>query len=85
MENGNGMTDDQLIQIATDAGYTDPSVAADIKSGKYIGYVGDETKAVFATGLQSTPTVYVNGTQVQDPKALMTTGGMTSVIANAAK
>lgn len=84
-ENGNGMTDDQLIQIATEAGYTDPSVAADIKSGKYIGYVGDETKAVFATGLQSTPTVYVNGTQVQDPKALMTTGGMTSVIANAAK
>ncbi|MTE16603.1 thioredoxin domain-containing protein [Nocardia sp. CT2-14] len=84
-ENGNGMTDDQLIQIAVDAGYTDPKVAQDIRDGKYVQWVKDETKAVFATGLQSTPTVYVNGTQVQDAKSLMSPGGMTSVIENAAK
>ncbi|MGW4121527.1 DsbA family protein [Nocardia sp. NPDC004711] len=84
-ENGNGMTDDQLIQIAADAGYTDPQVAQDIRDGKYIQFVKDETKAVFATGLQSTPTVYVNGSQVQDAKTLMSPGGMTSAIENASK
>ncbi|MFJ4653068.1 DsbA family protein [Nocardia sp. NPDC088792] len=84
-EGANGMTDDQLIAIAQAAGYTDPSVAADIKSDKYASFVTDETKAVFATGLQSTPSVWVDGKQVNDPKALMTTDGIKSVIEAAAK
>ncbi|MFE3192221.1 DsbA family protein [Nocardia sp. NPDC059240] len=84
-ENGNGMSDDQLIQIAKDAGYTDPAVAQAIKDGRYVQWIKTQTNAVFATGVKSTPTVYVNGTQVQDPQALMTPGGMTAVIDNAAK
>ncbi|WP_369633871.1 DsbA family protein [Nocardia sp. JMUB6875] len=84
-EGGAGMTDDQLIQIAKDAGYTDPAVAQAIKDGKYTGWVKTQTDKVFATGVKSTPTVYVNGTQVQDPQALMGNGGMTAVIENAGK
>ncbi|APA94294.1 hypothetical protein NS506_00207 [Nocardia seriolae] len=84
-ENGNGMSDDQLIQIATDAGYTDPSIAQDIRDGKYTKYVENETQATFDAGVQGTPAVYVNGTQIQDPKVLMTPGGITPVIENAAK
>ena len=79
------MTDDQLIQIATEAGYTDPSIAQDIRDNKYAAFVKDETKAVFDTGLKSTPSVYVNGEQVSDPKALMSPNGITSVIEAAAK
>ncbi|WP_328602890.1 DsbA family protein [Nocardia terrae] len=84
-ENGNGMSDDKLIQIAKDAGYTDPAVAQAIKDGKYTSWIKTQTDKVFATGVKSTPTVYVNGTQVQDPQALMSQGGMTAVIDNAAK
>ncbi|WP_067700927.1 DsbA family protein [Nocardia jejuensis] len=84
-EGANGMTDDQLIQIATDAGYTDPAVAQGIRDNKYASFVTDETKAVFATGIKSTPSVYLNGTQIQDPKVLMTQDGITSAIEAAAK
>ncbi|MFE6860647.1 DsbA family protein [Nocardia sp. NPDC057668] len=68
-EGANGMTDDQLIAIAAEAGYTDPAVAQGIRDGKYIAYVKDATKAVFDTGLDSTPTVYVNGKKV-NPQSL---------------
>ncbi|MEC3951466.1 thioredoxin domain-containing protein [Nocardia sp. CDC153] len=84
-ENGNGMTDDQLIKIAADAGYTDPAIAQDIRDGKYLKYVADETQATFDAGVQGTPAVYVNGTQIQDSRVLMTPGGITSAIDNAAK
>ncbi|MET9491711.1 MULTISPECIES: DsbA family protein [unclassified Nocardia] len=84
-ENGNGMTDDQIIAIATAAGYTEPSVAQDITSQKYVAWVGDETKGVFATGLKSTPSVYVNGKAVTDGQTLMSPNGMQSVIEAAAK
>ncbi|MFC9998396.1 DsbA family protein [Nocardia sp. NPDC127526] len=84
-EGGSGMTDDQLIAIATEAGYTDPSVAQGIKDQTYVAYVKDETKAVFDTGIKSTPSVYVNGEQVQDSKSLMSPDGLKSVIEAAAK
>ncbi|MGW4531601.1 DsbA family protein [Nocardia sp. NPDC004340] len=84
-EGGNGMSDDQLIKIAKDSGYTDPAVAQAIKDGKYTTWVKQQTDKVFATGVKSTPTVYVNGTQVSDSQALMSSGGMTSVIENASK
>lgn len=84
-EGGTGMTDDQLIQIAASVGYTDPAVAQGIKDQKYAGYVKDETKAVFDTGLKSTPSVYVAGKQVTDPQALMSPNGLKPVIEAAAK
>ncbi|WP_245663115.1 DsbA family protein [Nocardia inohanensis] len=84
-EGGNGMTDDQLIQIATEAGYTDPAIADAIRGNVYAQYVKDETTAVFGTGLKSTPSVYVAGKQVTDGQALMSQGGLKPVIEAAAK
>lgn len=84
-EGANGMTDEQLIQITKDVGITDPAVAEGITSQKYVGFVKDETQAVFKTGLQSTPSVFVNGEQIQDSKALMSQGGLKPVIEAAAK
>ncbi|NNH74779.1 thioredoxin domain-containing protein [Nocardia uniformis] len=84
-EGGAGLTDDQLIQIATEAGYTDPAVAQDIKDNKYAAYVQAETQAVFDAGVKSTPSVYVNGTQVQTQQELMGQDGLKPVIEAAAQ
>ncbi|WP_244976133.1 thioredoxin domain-containing protein [Nocardia huaxiensis] len=81
-EGSDGMTEDKLLEITKSAGYTDPAVEKDIKEGKYTSWVMDHTKSVFATGIKSTPTVYVNGQQIQPP---MTKDGMTAVIESAAK
>ncbi|MFF2557862.1 DsbA family protein [Nocardia sp. NPDC058058] len=84
-EGGNGMTDDQLIQIAASVGYTDPAVAQGIKDQKYAAFVKDETKGVFDTGIKSTPSVYVNGKQISDQQSLMSPNGLKPVIEAAAK
>lgn len=84
-EGGAGLSDDQLIQIATDSGYTDPAVAQAIKDNKYAAYVKVETQAVFDAGVKSTPSVYVNGKQVETQQELMGQGGLKPVIEAAAK
>ncbi|MFI6867960.1 DsbA family protein [Nocardia sp. NPDC050406] len=84
-EGGAGLTDDQLIQIATEAGYTDPAVAQAIKDNKYADYVKAETKAVFDAKIQSTPSVFVNGKQVQTQQELMGKDGLKPVIEAAAQ
>ncbi|MBA4857399.1 thioredoxin domain-containing protein [Nocardia farcinica] len=63
-EGGAGHTDDQLIEIAREVGYTD-AVAGCIQDRTYAKYVTSKTQAVFGEGVQSTPTVFVNGQQVQ--------------------
>ncbi|MBF6137572.1 thioredoxin domain-containing protein [Nocardia otitidiscaviarum] len=82
---GPGLTDDQLIEIATAAGYTDPAVAQAIRDNKYAAFVKAETQAVFDAGVKSTPSVYVNGEQVQTQQELMSQGGLRPVIEAAAK
>lgn len=84
-EGGAGLTDDQLIAIAAEAGYTDPAVAQAIKDNKYAAYVKAETKSVFDAGIKSTPSVFVNGDQVQTQQELMGQGGLKPVIEAAAK
>ncbi|MGW5309059.1 DsbA family protein [Nocardia thailandica] len=82
-EGGAGHDNAKLIQIAADAGYTDPAIADCVNSKKYDQYIKDTTQATLNSGVQSTPTVTVNGTQVTD--ALFTQNGLASVIADAAK
>lgn len=84
-ENGTGLTDDKIIQIAKDAGYTDPSVAQCITDRKYNKYVQARTNDVLKSGIQSTPTVYVNGKQIDSSQVLFAQGGLAPVIADAAK
>lgn len=88
-EGSAGLTDDQLITIAQQAGFTDPAVAQCVKDNKYSKYVQAKTKAVFDTGVKSTPTIYVNGTEVNSqqiatPAGQFAPGAMTAVIAAAA-
>ncbi|MQY18537.1 DsbA family protein [Nocardia macrotermitis] len=80
-EGSEGLTDAQLIQIAKTAGYTEDAVAQCITKRSYDTYLRTKTKEVLASGVNSTPTVTVNGKQVTDSTALMTLGGLAPLIA----
>ncbi|MFC6013621.1 DsbA family protein [Nocardia lasii] len=83
-EGGAGLSNDQLVQIATDAGYTDPAVATCINGKPYNDDIQKFTQAALQGGVQSTPSVYING-QLEQSDAIFTEDGLTSVIADAAK
>lgn len=69
-EGGTGLPDDKLIQIAKDAGYTDPAVAQCITDRKYDKYIQDKTKDVLNSGIKSTPSVFVNGKQIDSSQEI---------------
>ncbi len=64
-EGAGGLPDDKLVQIAKDAGYTDPAVGQCITDHKYDKYVQKVTKDALNGGIHQTPTIYVNGQQLQ--------------------
>ncbi|KZM71223.1 disulfide bond formation protein DsbA [Nocardia terpenica] len=63
-EGGKGLPDDKIVQITQQVGYTDPAVAQCITADKYDGYVQKITKDVLNSGIQQTPTVFLNGKQL---------------------
>ncbi|MEU1985942.1 thioredoxin domain-containing protein [Nocardia sp. NPDC019395] len=63
-EGGAGLSDEELISIAHDAGYTDPAVDKCITDGTYEGYVKEMSDKSLAEGIDGTPTVFVNGEKV---------------------
>ncbi|MEU6561414.1 DsbA family protein [Nocardia nova] len=82
-EGGDGLTDDELIQIAKSAGYTDDAVAQCIIDRSYDNYLRTKTKAVLAGGVNSTPTVTIDGQKVTSSTALMTPGGLAPLLPKA--
>ncbi|MDJ0392208.1 thioredoxin domain-containing protein [Rhodococcus sp. G-MC3] len=66
-EGGDGLTDDELVAIATAAGADSPEVASCITGGTYIDYVASQTQSVIDGGVTGTPSVSVNGTAVSNP------------------
>ncbi|MQY30144.1 DsbA family protein [Nocardia aurantia] len=84
-ENGTGLTDETLVQIAQDAGYTDPATAQCITDHRYDSYVQKVTKDVLNSGIQATPTVFVNDKQIGTSAELMQNGGLRATIEAAAK
>lgn len=60
-EGGSGLSDSKLVEIAKNAGYTDPSVAQCITDRKYDTYLRDKTEQVLNGDVNATPTVFVNG------------------------
>ncbi|MGW6334689.1 DsbA family protein [Nocardia rhamnosiphila] len=83
VEGGAGLPDSALIEIAESAGYTDPAVALCVTDRKYDTYLRTKTDEVLNSGVNSTPTVTVNGEQVTDAAALMSPNGLAAVIAAA--
>ncbi|MEU7215455.1 DsbA family protein [Nocardia iowensis] len=82
-EGGAGLPDDKLVQIAKDVGYPD-AVASCITDLKYDKYIQARTDDVLKSGIKSTPSVYVNGKQIESSQEIFGPGGLAPVIAAAA-
>jgi len=63
-ERGPGLSTEQLIAAGTAAGITAPSFASCVRSGKYAAWVTYVSGVAYSKDIAVTPTVYVNGQQV---------------------
>ena len=79
-EGGSGLTDDQLVQYATQAGVTGASVQQAITSLKYGDWVKNATDQASKDGVTSTPTVLVAGKKLAD----ISVAGLTAAVSAAA-
>jgi protein-disulfide isomerase len=76
-EGSAGLSDDQLIDIGGPLGLNAPSFAQCVRGGTYKPWVANVNDKAAQRGLVATPTVYVNGTQLQQntPAALLAAVG----------
>jgi protein-disulfide isomerase len=66
-EGGTGLTDDELVAIAASAGADSPAIASCITDGSYTDWVTTQTQSVLGEGINGTPNVRVNGTDIANP------------------
>jgi len=64
-EGSAGLSDDELVQIGTSIGLDESSFGECVRDGTYKSWVQHVTDAASAAGVTGTPTVKVNGNQVQ--------------------
>ena len=77
-EGSAGLTDDQLIDIAGNAGIINPAFAACVRDGKYAAWVRHSNDLAAQRGVTATPTVFVAGKQVNPPTAETITAAVTA-------
>jgi protein-disulfide isomerase len=65
-ENGPGLTDERLIELAAEAGATGDQVADDIRELRFEDWTKEVTDAASRAGISGTPTVLVDGEPVRD-------------------
>jgi protein-disulfide isomerase len=71
-EGGPGLTDAQLADLAVGAGLPAPAFAECVQSGRYLDWPPYVTAMATARGVQSTPTVLVNGMPVPGNARMIT-------------
>ena len=79
-EGGSGLTDEQLIQFAGQAGASGSTVQADIHDLTYGDWVKQATDQASKDGVTGTPTVFVDGTELTD----LSPAGLTAAVTTAA-
>ncbi|MFI1463543.1 DsbA family protein [Nocardia carnea] len=73
-EGGDGLPDNTIIEIGESAGYSDPEFARCITDQTYRKFVRAHTLDVLDSGIQSTPSILVDGNPI-DPEQLPGTIG----------
>jgi protein-disulfide isomerase len=68
-EGGSGLSDDQLVEYAAQAGADGSSVAQEIRDLTYGDWVKTATDRASKDGVTGTPTVFVNGQELTDLSA----------------
>ena len=71
-ENSRGLTDKQIIAIGHDAGITGSTFDSCVSSQKYAKWVSHVSNAAQAKGVQITPTVFVDGKQIDASASALT-------------
>jgi protein-disulfide isomerase len=66
-EGSAGLSDDRLIDLGGPVGLNAPSFAACVRDMKYKDWVSNVNNKAAQRGLFQTPTVYVNGKEIQQP------------------
>ena len=79
-EGGSGLTDDQLVQYAAQAGAAGSAVEKDIRNLTYGDWVKTATDEASRDGVTGTPTVFVGGQKLAD----LTPDGLTAAVSAAA-
>ena len=79
-ESGNGLSDDQLVQYANQAGATGATVEQAIRNLTYGDWVKKSTDQASKDGVTGTPTVFVDGKKLDDLSA----AGLTAAVNAAA-
>jgi protein-disulfide isomerase len=78
-ESGPGLSDDQLISYAAQAGASGPTVEQQIRDLAYGDWVKNVTDQASKNGVTQTPTVFVGGKQLTD----LSTGALTAAVQSA--
>ncbi|MEV0106343.1 thioredoxin domain-containing protein [Nocardia sp. NPDC050799] len=68
-EGGDGLPDNTIVEIAEGVGYSDPEFARCVTDQTYRKFVRARTLEVLDSGIQSTPSIFVDGTPI-DPGQL---------------
>jgi protein-disulfide isomerase len=63
-EGGPGLTDDQLVEVGTSVGLTDPDFVRCVPSHAYVPWADYVTQRALARGVSGTPTTLVDGVPV---------------------
>jgi protein-disulfide isomerase len=81
-EGGSGLTDDQLVELAAQAGATGDAVEQQIRDRTYADWVETVTDRASKDGVTGTPTVFVDGERLD--QAQLTAEGIQAAVTAAA-